>query len=64
MAVSGGYESLLNDRSQLAVDIRSFVAEWLKVLRRIAYDLGAQSSVRLEDHDIAVRVNALLTPSH
>ncbi|MGW3562349.1 hypothetical protein ACWDSL_00320 [Streptomyces sp. NPDC000941] len=64
MAVSGSYESLLNDRSQLTVEIRSFVAEWLKVLRRIAYDLGAQPSVRLEDHDIAVRVNALLTPSH
>ncbi|KAK1182290.1 hypothetical protein B7755_031675 [Streptomyces sp. NBS 14/10] len=63
MAVSGSYESLLNGRSQLTVEIRSFVAEWLKVLRRIAYDLGAQS-VRLEDHDIAVRVNALLTPSH
>ncbi|MFF7999058.1 hypothetical protein [Streptomyces sp. NPDC007917] len=62
MAVSGGYESLLNDRSQLAVEINSFVAEWLKVLRRITNDLGAQS-VYLEDDEIAVRANALLTSS-
>ncbi|GAA2362158.1 hypothetical protein GCM10010246_61360 [Streptomyces cuspidosporus] len=63
MAVSGGYEFLLNDRSQLTVEINSFVAEWLKVLRRITYDLGAQT-VHFEDDDLVVRVKALLTSPH
>ncbi|MFE5124979.1 hypothetical protein [Streptomyces sp. NPDC056669] len=58
----GSYEFLLNDRSQLTVGIDSFVAEWLKVLRRITSDLII-CHVRLEDDDIAVRAKALLSKS-
>ncbi|WP_258940538.1 hypothetical protein [Actinomadura luteofluorescens] len=61
-SVHGSYESLLNDRSQLTVRIDSFVAEWLKVLRRITSDLAARH-VRLEDDDIATRAQALLSKS-
>ncbi|MET7904703.1 hypothetical protein ABZS86_25855 [Streptomyces sp. NPDC005355] len=61
-STSGGYEALLNERSTLTVEIRSFVAEWLKVLRRITSDLSTQS-VHLEDDDIAVRARALLMKS-
>ncbi|WP_339154925.1 hypothetical protein [Actinomadura luteofluorescens] len=61
-SVHGSYESLLNDRSQLTVKIDSFVAEWLKVLRRITSDL-ATCHVRLEDDDIATRAQALLSKS-
>ncbi|GAA4325937.1 hypothetical protein BJY14_006153 [Actinomadura luteofluorescens] len=61
-SVHGSYESLLNDRSQLTVRIDSFVAEWLKVLRRITSDLAARH-VRLEDDDIATRAQMLLSKS-
>ncbi|MEU8124660.1 hypothetical protein AB0C21_38615 [Spirillospora sp. NPDC049024] len=61
-SVHGSYESLLNDRSQLTVKIDSFVAEWLKVLRRITSDLAARH-VRLEDDDIATRAKKLLSKS-
>ncbi|MFC0598340.1 hypothetical protein [Streptomyces palmae] len=59
-SIHGGYEFLLNDRSRLTVGIESFVAEWLKVLRRITADL-AICHVQLEDDDIAVRAKALLS---
>lgn len=61
-SVHGSYESLLNDRSQLTVRIDSFVAEWLKVLRRITSDL-LSCHVRLEDADLANRAKALLSKS-
>ncbi|WP_141578035.1 hypothetical protein [Actinomadura sp. WMMA1423] len=61
--VHGSYESLLNDRSQLTVRIDSFVAEWLKVLRRITSDLAIRH-VRLEDDDIATRAETLLAKAN
>ncbi|WP_149261306.1 hypothetical protein [Actinomadura sp. K4S16] len=59
-SVHGSYEPLLNERSQLTVSIDSFVAEWLKVLRRITSDLALRH-VRLEDDDIASRARTLLS---
>ncbi|GGQ25365.1 hypothetical protein BKA00_002486 [Actinomadura coerulea] len=62
-SVHGSYEFLLNERSQLAVRIDSFVAEWLKVLRRITSDLVIRH-VRLEDDDIATRAKTLSSKSN
>ncbi|MEV0663980.1 hypothetical protein ACIBI3_16055 [Actinomadura luteofluorescens] len=62
-SVHGSYEFLLNERSQLTVRIDSFVAEWLKVLRRITSDLVIRH-VRLEDDDIATRAKMLSSKSN
>ncbi|MES9601921.1 MULTISPECIES: hypothetical protein [Actinomadura] len=62
-SIHGSYEFLLNERSQLTVRIESFVAEWLKVLRRITSDLAIRH-VRLEDDDIATRAKTLSSKSN
>ncbi|MGI5200199.1 hypothetical protein ACQEU6_00995 [Spirillospora sp. CA-108201] len=62
-SVHGSYEFVLNERSQLTVSIDSFVAEWLKVLRRITSDLAVRH-VRLEDDDIATRAKTLSSKSN
>ena len=62
-SVHGRYEFLLNERSQLTVSIDSFVAEWLKVLRRITSDFAIHH-VRLENDDIAVRARRLSSKSN
>ncbi|MCA1223142.1 hypothetical protein [Streptomyces sp. 8L] len=58
-SVVGAYESLLNERRRITVDAKVFVAEWLKLLRRIVDDI-ARESVRMGDEDMLVRARALL----
>ena len=57
--IVGGYEFLLNERGTLTVARAEFVAEWLKVIRRVVTDITAKS-VRMEDDDLFVRAKALL----
>lgn len=60
--IVGNYEFLLNERSQLTVRRADFVAEWLKVIRRIVDDITARS-VSMEIDETFLRAKALLVDS-
>ncbi|SEG48935.1 hypothetical protein SAMN05216223_105459 [Actinacidiphila yanglinensis] len=57
--IVGNYEFLLNERSRLIVRRTDFVAEWLKVIRRVVGDITAQS-VSMEIDETFLRAKGLL----
>ncbi|MFJ4920279.1 hypothetical protein [Streptomyces sp. NPDC088725] len=58
-SVLGGYEFLLNERSELILNTADFLREWLKVLQRLVDDITAQA-VRMDDDDMFLRAKTLL----
>jgi hypothetical protein len=58
-AAPGGYEFLLNERSELTVNRDFFVAEWKKLLRKVVADVEAKN-VRMEDTMMFDRAKALI----